>query len=104
LLFRDLQRLNCQSRAVFAFTDGFLMSEIYAGHSGASLRIRVVRPLDPREFESFDVSRFQVGGLYEVGLKLGELLIVGGYAHPDRRAREQAEAADHPRRRKTDRR
>jgi hypothetical protein len=105
LLASCLRRKTSKIGAGFLFSGSRYMADFYAVVSGPSMRVRIVRALDAHEFGPFDVSRFQVGGVYQVGIKLGELLIVGGYAHPDRRTRHlRVEAADHPRRRKTDRR
>jgi hypothetical protein len=35
--------------------------------------------------EGFDLRRFEVGQSYDVGPRLGELLVVMDYAEPDRR-------------------
>jgi len=56
------------------------------------LRVRITKL--PRsedcDLEGFDVSRFEVGNVYEVGPRLGELLIVCGYAEPEMRQHDRA--------------
>jgi hypothetical protein len=47
------------------------------------VRIRIIRTPQASEFIPFDVSRFQVGNVYEVGPRLAELLIVCGCAKPE---------------------
>ena len=47
------------------------------------LRVRVKSLPQERELEGFDLSRFEVGQVYDVGQRLGELLIVLGHAVPD---------------------
>jgi hypothetical protein len=46
------------------------------------------------DLKGFDVSRFEVGKVYDVGLRLAELLIVCGYAEPQMRSHERAPAHD----------
>jgi hypothetical protein len=60
------------------------------------LRVRILKRPDPTQFELFDVSRFVVGQVYDVGIRLAELMIVDGCAEPDMRALDRA--ADAPRR------
>ena len=52
------------------------------------------------ESEPFDVARFLVGKVYEVGPRLAEFLIVAGYAEPEMRLIDRA--ADDPKRRGKD--
>jgi hypothetical protein len=47
--------------------------------------------------EPFDISRFEVGKVYEVGPRLAEVLIVAGYAEPEMRVKDRA--AEKPRKR-----
>jgi NADH:ubiquinone oxidoreductase subunit B-like Fe-S oxidoreductase len=56
------------------------------------MRVRMVkRPTTGDcDLEGFDVSRFEVGEVYEVGPRLAELLIVCGYAEPEMRPRDRA--------------
>jgi hypothetical protein len=82
-------------RASIPVTDDRIVSGSYTSVGGI-LRIRIVKPPNSRDcdLEGFDVSRFAVGQVYEVGLRLGELLIVCGYAEPEMRQRDRA--ADQP--------
>ena len=61
------------------------------------LRIRITKRPVPTELEPFDISRFEVGKVYEVGPRLAEVLIVAGYAEPEIRTNDRA--ADNPRKR-----
>jgi hypothetical protein len=56
------------------------------------VRIRILkRPArGDCDLEQFDVSSFEVGRVYDVGHRLGELLIVCGYAEPEMRQRDRA--------------
>jgi hypothetical protein len=58
------------------------------------LRVRILKTPSPTEFELFDVSRFEVGRVYDIGIRLAELMIVDGCAEPERRAVDRA--ADKP--------
>lgn len=63
----------------------------YAG-IGGFMRIRMIKvPSNGnRDLEGFDLSRFEVGHVYEIGPRLAELLIVCGYAEPEMRKRDRA--------------
>lgn len=50
--------------------------------SGYGYRLRIKNLPEDRNIEGFDVRGFEVGKVYEVGPRLGELLIVMGYADP----------------------
>ena len=63
------------------------------------MRVRVKSLPQDRELEGFDLSRFEVGQVYDVGQRLGELLIVLGHAVPDMRREQQDRAADESERR-----
>ena len=67
------------------------------------MRVRITKPPSKSDcdLEGFDVSRFVVGQVYDVGARLGELLILCGYAEPEMRWRDIA--ADQPERRKNPR-
>ena len=55
-------------------------------------RIRIVRvptTLDG-DIGGLDLSQFEIGKIYDVGPRLGELLVAGGYAEPERRERDRA--------------
>jgi hypothetical protein len=54
------------------------------------VRIRILKVPQASEFIPFDVSRFQVDKVYEVGTRLAELLIVCGYAAPEMRSDDRA--------------
>jgi hypothetical protein len=80
-------------------------SNEYSGALGVSvtltgpMRITIVCPLKASEFEPFDVSLFEVGKTYEVGPKLGALLIVSGCAEPEMRREDRADdTSQEPRR------
>ena len=55
-------------------------------------RIRIVKV--PTSLDSdlggLDLAQFELGKIYDVGPRLGELLVVGGYAEPERRERDRA--------------
>ena len=59
-------------------------------------------PHDKRQVEGFDLRRFEQGQAYDVSARLGEFLIVMGYADVEMRLFERDTAADGPRRRRTD--
>jgi hypothetical protein len=61
-----------------------------AFYAGGSLRIRIKELPDQKASEPYDVAHFQVGGVYEVGPRLAEYLIVAGYAEPEMRAVDRA--------------
>ncbi len=50
---------------------------------GVVQRIRILKPPQASDFIPFDVTRFQVGRVYEVGPRLAELLIVCGCAETE---------------------
>jgi hypothetical protein len=55
------------------------------------VRVRIIKPptSDDCDLEGFDVSRFEIGKVYDVGPRLGELLIVCGYAEPEMRRHDR---------------
>jgi hypothetical protein len=57
------------------------------------LRVRIKRLPPPGELDEFDLRRFRVGDVYDVGSQLGTILVVAGYAEPAP-AFPSAEAAD----------
>jgi hypothetical protein len=61
------------------------MSGLITSHATGTLQIRIISRPEPLQFAPFDVSRFEPGGIYEVGPRLAELLIISGCAksHPD---------------------
>jgi hypothetical protein len=59
------------------------------------MRVKIVRSLRQVEFEPFDVARFEVGKAYDVGPKLGALLVVAGYAEPEMRTVDRAADTGH---------
>jgi hypothetical protein len=56
------------------------------------LRIRIVEPPPhaSHDLEGFDVSQFEVGQVYDIGPRLGELLVICGYAEFDMRQHDRA--------------
>ena len=57
------------------------------------MRIRIIKPPDPNDrdlIEGFDVSRLRVGKVYDISARLGELLVLCGYADIERRAYDRA--------------
>jgi hypothetical protein len=53
------------------------------------LRIRIIRKPSPRDVEGYDVNRFEVGELFDVGPRLADLLVIGGYAIVEMRRTER---------------
>jgi NADH:ubiquinone oxidoreductase subunit B-like Fe-S oxidoreductase len=53
------------------------------------LRVRITKKPVPTQVEPFDVSRFEIGKVYEVGSRLAEVLIVAGYAEPEMRSKNR---------------
>jgi hypothetical protein len=51
------------------------------------VRVRITKPPSASDcdLEGFDVSRFQVGQVYDLGPRLAELLVVCGYAELEMR-------------------
>ena len=72
-------------------------------HRGVILQIWIKRLPHDRDLEGFDLRLFEPNRVYEVGGRLAELLLVMGYAEPERRRFERDTAADGHRRRRTDR-
>jgi hypothetical protein len=62
------------------------------------VRIRAVPP--SRTLEGFDLSpyHFEAGHIYDLPTRLAEVLVLWGYAEPERRGEPRAEAADKKRR------
>ena len=54
------------------------------------LRIRITSVPDPQEFDEYDVSRYQVGGTYELPYRLASLLVLAGHAESAGAVLEQA--------------
>jgi hypothetical protein len=68
-------------------------TQITQNHTtGIVWRVRITAPPKPREFDEYDVHRFEVGQVYEVPARLASLLVLGGYAEHVGGIR--AEAAD----------
>jgi hypothetical protein len=63
------------------------------------MQIRVVRQPSPHELEPFDLSRLEVGRVYDIGPTMAALLIACGYAEPEMRSRQET---GHPARRRED--
>ena len=47
------------------------------------MRVRILHKPGGKDFEGVDTSRFVVGQVYEVGPRLGDLLIVSRFAEPE---------------------
>jgi hypothetical protein len=64
-----------------------------------TLRIRLIAPPAPGEFDEFDLERFHVGQSYVVPSRLASLLIIAGYAEliDSHQRRAEAAAFGHPR-------
>ena len=45
------------------------------------MQVRIIKHL-PRQLEGINFARFELGGVYEVGGAVLDLLIIGGYAIP----------------------
>jgi hypothetical protein len=66
------------------------------------LRIRITALPHDRHADGFDLRRFEPGQAYEVSARLGEFMIVMGYAQVEMRRFERDTAADGPNRRRSD--
>ena len=66
------------------------------------LQIRVTALPHDRQAEGFDLRRFEPGQAYEVSARLGEFMIVMGYAQVEMRRLERDTASDGPYRRRSD--
>ena len=53
------------------------------------MRVRITKKPVPTELDPYDVSRFEVGKVYEVGPRLAEVLIVAGFAEPEMRGKDR---------------
>jgi hypothetical protein len=62
--------------------------------------VRIKRLPQERYLEGFDLSRYEIGKIYEVGARLAELLVILGYADPRARRADRDIAADRPNRRR----
>lgn len=70
------------------------------------MQVRIIKHL-PRQLEGIDVARFELGGVYEAGGAVLDLLIISGYAipaddvtsrvEPDGRSSKQMLRKDRPR-------
>jgi len=63
-------------------------SHFFTDHD-TTLRVRITKRPVPTELEPYDVSRFEVGKVYEVGPRLAEALIVAGFAEPEMRTKDR---------------
>jgi hypothetical protein len=68
--------------------------------SGIVWRVRIIAPPRAKDFDEYDVRRFEVGQVYEVSARLAALLVLGGYAEHVTAGVARAEAADGPSRSK----
>lgn len=48
----------------------------------SGVRVRIKKIPTTNDAEQFDLSRFRVGEIYDVGLRLAEYLMACGYAEP----------------------
>jgi len=71
-------------------------------HRGIVLRIRITALPHDRHAEGFDLRRFEPGHAYEVSARLGEFMIVMGYAQVEMRRFDRDTASDGPHRRRGD--
>jgi hypothetical protein len=62
--------------------------------SGIVWRVRIIAPPKAKDFDEYDVRRFEVGEVYEVSARLATLLVLGGYAEHVTSGAVRAEAAD----------
>jgi hypothetical protein len=53
------------------------------------VRVLLTKSPEKSEFIPFDVFRFEVGKVYEMGPRLAELFIVCGYGEPERRSSDR---------------
>jgi len=53
------------------------------------LRIRIIKKPSPHDVEGYDVHRFEVGEVYDVGPRLADLLVIGGYGIVEMRRTER---------------
>jgi len=58
------------------------------------LRIRIVAPPLPQQFDGFDVARYRVGQVYDLPVRLATMLMISGCAESAGAATSLAEAAD----------
>jgi hypothetical protein len=66
--------------------------------SGIVWRVRIIAPPKAKDFDEYDMRRFEVGQVYEVSARLASLLVLGGYAEHVTSGVVRAEAADRRRR------
>ena len=57
-------------------------------------RVRIIAPPRAKDFDEYDVRRFEVGEVYEVSSRLASLLVLGGYAEHLTSGVARAEAAE----------
>jgi len=58
------------------------------------LRIRIVAPPAPQQFDGFDVARYRVGQTYDLPVHLATILMISGCAESAGAVTSPAEAAD----------
>ena len=71
-------------------------------YTGLILRIRIMALPHDKHAEGFDLRRFEPGQAYEVSARLGEFMIVMGYAQVEMRRLDRDTASDGPHRRRSD--
>ena len=56
------------------------------------VHVRIVKApkRDDCDLDGYDVSKFEVGEIYDIASRLAELLILCGYAQPEMRAQDRA--------------
>ena len=58
-------------------------------NSRSALRIRIIRRPVPTDVEGYDVRHLEVGEVYDVGPRLADLLVIGGYGMVEMRRGER---------------
>jgi len=53
------------------------------------LRIRILKPPSPVDVDGYNVRHFEVGEVYDVGPRLADLLVIGGYGLVEMRHSER---------------
>jgi hypothetical protein len=59
------------------------------------LRIRIIKRPSPTDVEGYDVRHFEIGGVYDVGRCLADLLVISGYALVEMRLSERGQHQSH---------
>ena len=64
--------------------------------TGSAVRIRIQRLPGDSDFEGFDLRRFEIGAVYDVGIRLAELLILAGFATMEMRLSDRGVQGTEP--------